>query len=60
MLRGKTFVLRNGTWRDLDIESRRDLPGVEVQPFGEPYFELLRHHPEWAEWLSLGERVEEW
>jgi len=58
VLRGKTFVLRNGTWRDLDIESRRDLPRVEVQPFSEAYFELLRHHPEWAEWLSLGERVE--
>jgi Ca-activated chloride channel family protein len=57
-LHGKTFVWRNGTWHDLEIESHHGLTRIAIQPFSEAYFEVLRQRPEWADWLSLGEKVD--
>jgi Ca-activated chloride channel family protein len=52
----KTFVLRQGVWTDtaFDPESIK----TTSLPFGgEQYFKLLRDHPEWGVYFSLGEQL---
>ncbi len=52
----KTFVLRDGVWTDTTYDPERMVP-VQVGFGSEAYFDLLTNHPEWGEYLALGERV---
>ena len=52
---GRTFVLRGGVWMESGVESRSATRTIVA--WSQPYFDLLRDHPELREALALGERV---
>ncbi|NLE99861.1 MAG: VWA domain-containing protein [Anaerolineales bacterium] len=52
----KTFMLQQGVW----IDTRFDRQTMRTTPvaFGsEAYFDLLADHPEWGDYLALGDQV---
>ncbi len=51
----RLFVLRDGSWTDLRFDS--SLKVIEVAPFSEAYFELVKRLPKLAAYFALGERV---
>ncbi len=51
----RLFVLQSGTWTDVTFET--SLKVVEVAPFSEAYFELVRKLPAIKAYFALGDRV---
>jgi hypothetical protein len=51
----RLFVFRAGTWTDVTFET--SLKVIEVAPFSEAYFELVRRLPAIKAYFALGERV---
>ncbi len=52
----KAFILREGVWTDTTFDPSR--MNTSKIAFGSAaYFDLMTKHPEWAAYLSLGERV---
>jgi Ca-activated chloride channel family protein len=51
----RLFVARAGEWRDIRLEEGVEV--VELAPFSDAYFELLRRVPEIGAFFALGERV---
>lgn len=51
----RLFVLRGGEWRDIRLDS--DARTIDVAPYSDAYFELLRQVPELGACFALGERV---
>src|SRR5207245_5162425 len=49
---GRTFVAKGGVWWDAAVDLRKERRMVEA--FSDPYFELVRAHPEIATCLTLG------
>ena len=54
---GKTFYLREGVWLDSEFKAGSKLPETSVKFGSEDYFDLLKHKPALAQFLSLGEQV---
>ncbi len=53
---GKTFLLQNGIWVDTMYET--GLHPIQKIQFDSPaYYDLLRAHPDWGKYLSLGPEV---
>lgn len=52
----KAFILRNGVWTDTSFDPSK-MTTVKTQFGSEEYFNLLAQHPEWAEYLALGDKV---
>jgi len=52
---GRVFRLRDGTWTD--ARHRDELRTVEIEPFGDAYFALLRALPELREIVAQLDRV---
>jgi Ca-activated chloride channel family protein len=54
----KTFYRRDAAWVDAEYEmDKASYRPVEIAPFSRAYFDLLRRHPELAEYLSIGSEV---
>ncbi len=51
----RLFVLRDQSWTDLRLDP--SLKVIEVAPFSEAYFELVKRLPSLAAYFALGERV---
>ncbi|MFQ5744610.1 MAG: VWA domain-containing protein, partial [Acidobacteriota bacterium] len=51
----RLFVFRNGMWTDIRLDP--DAPVIEVAPFSDAYFQLLRGVPVLKAFFALGERV---
>ena len=52
----KTFILRNGFWTDTMYDPQKWR--TTAVAFGSPaYFALLAEHPQWGQYLALGDRV---
>jgi hypothetical protein len=51
----RLFVLQSGTWTDVTFET--SLKVIELAPFSEAYFELVRRLPAIKAYFALGERV---
>lgn len=58
VIQGRAFYQNGRVWNDSTAQARKDLR-VEAVPFNsDEYFELLRKHPESAQWLALGRNVD--
>jgi Ca-activated chloride channel family protein len=51
----RLFALRDGTWTDLRFDA--SLQVIEVAPFSEAYFELVRRLPALKVYFALGDRL---
>ena len=51
----RLFVLRDGTWTDIRFDT--SLRVIEVQPFSDAYFELVRRVPGLKAYFALGDQV---
>lgn len=51
----RLFVLRDQSWTDLRFDP--SLKVIEVAPYSEAYFELVKRLPQLAAYFALGERV---
>lgn len=51
----RAFLRVNGVWTDTTY--RQGTPTTKITFGSESYFALAAHHPQWARYLSLGERV---
>jgi Ca-activated chloride channel family protein len=51
----RIFVLRDGTWTDLRFES--GLRRIEVAPYSDAYFELVRRLPALKPYLAVSDRL---
>jgi len=55
---GKTFVFRDNVWTDADLlTTEAPADTIRIERFSEAYFELIRLHPEFREYLSVGQLV---
>ena len=52
----KAFILRNGVWTDTTFDPSKMTPN-KIQFGSDGYFDLLAQHPEWGQYLALGDRV---
>lgn len=52
----KAFIMREGVWTDTEFDPSR-MTARKVQFASDEYFELLAQHPEWAQYVAMGERV---
>jgi Ca-activated chloride channel homolog len=55
---GRTFFWSEDRWLDGAVQGRLQARREQISLGSQAYFELLRRHPETAEWLALGPRVE--
>jgi Ca-activated chloride channel family protein len=58
IVKGRAFYQNGNTWTDATAQNAASLKHVTVVFDSEPYFELLRKHPEATPWLSLGDEVD--
>ncbi|MGE5139941.1 MAG: VIT domain-containing protein [Rudaea sp.] len=52
----KAFILKDGVWTDTTYDPTRLNP-IKVGFASETYFNLLSLHPDWAEFIALGDHV---
>jgi Ca-activated chloride channel family protein len=57
IVRGKTFLLKDGVWLDTDYKADSTLKQLEIKFGSDEFFALLARNPELAEYFSIGERV---
>jgi Ca-activated chloride channel family protein len=57
-VRGRTFYQNGAQWIDSNISTRPTAKKVQVKFNSNEYFELLRKHPDAAQWLSVGTQVQ--
>jgi Ca-activated chloride channel family protein len=51
----RLFVLRDGRWTDIGFSDSLEV--VQVAPYSEAYFQLLKHLPALADYFALGESL---
>jgi Ca-activated chloride channel family protein len=52
----RAFILRGGVWMDTTYDPSK-MASSKIQFGSDEFFSLLSQHPEWAQYLALGERV---
>ncbi len=52
----KAFILRDGIWTDTTFDPSK-MTTSKIQFGSDQYFDLLAQHPEWAQYLALGDHV---
>jgi Ca-activated chloride channel family protein len=58
VVNGRAFYQNGAAWTDSTAQVRRGLKSRTVRFASEGYFELLKVHPEAAQWLALGDTVD--
>jgi Ca-activated chloride channel family protein len=58
VVNGRAFYQNNGTWTDSNIQANAKLKQTNIKLGSDEYFQLLKDHPETAQWLSLGNQVD--
>jgi Ca-activated chloride channel family protein len=58
VIRGRSFYQNGVTWTDSTAQKRQDLRQVNLKFNSEGYFQLLKAHPESAEYLALGTDID--
>ena len=58
VLNGRAFYQNGNTWTDATAQTRKGLKEKQIAFNSDEYFELLKKHPEAAQWLSLGNEVD--
>ncbi len=58
IINGRAFYQNENVWNDSTSQSKKDIKTVQIKFNSDEYFELLKKHPEAAQWLSLGDNVD--
>ncbi|HSI35239.1 MAG: VIT domain-containing protein [Phycisphaerae bacterium] len=58
IVNGRAFYQNENVWNDSTAQSKKDLKTVQVKFGTDEYFDLLKKHPEAAQWLALGDNVD--
>jgi hypothetical protein len=58
VVNGRAFYQNGQSWTDSTAQARRGLKARTVRFASEGYFELLKVHPEAAQWFALGDTVD--
>jgi hypothetical protein len=58
IVKGRAFYQNGTLWTDGQAQNAQNLKHANIVFNSDPYFELLRKHPEAAAWLSLGDEVD--
>jgi Ca-activated chloride channel family protein len=58
IINGRAFYQNENVWNDSTAQSKKDLKTVHVKFGTDEYFDLLKKHPEAAQWLALGDNVD--
>jgi Ca-activated chloride channel family protein len=56
-IKGKTFILKDGVWTDIDLESKNPKDSKVIQFASDEYFELLNKYPEIKDYLKIGDKI---
>ena len=58
VMNGRAFYNNQGIWTDSTAQSRNDLKRVEVAFGSDSYFDLLKNNAQFAQWMSLGDKMD--
>ncbi|MFW5802494.1 MAG: VIT domain-containing protein [Verrucomicrobiota bacterium] len=58
VIQGRAFYQNGQVWTDSTAQARKNLREKTIPFNSDEYFELLRKHPESAQWLALGRNVD--
>lgn len=53
---GKTFIMKNGVWKDTKITDTKD-SSIKIIYLSDAWFQISEHFPQIQDFLSLGEQV---
>lgn len=58
VVQGRAFYQNGRVWNDSTAQASKNLRTKQIPLNSDEYFELLRKHPESAQWLALGRNVD--
>jgi hypothetical protein len=58
VVNGRAFYQNGQVWTDSTAQSKRGLGNRQVQFGSEEYFQIMKKHPQAAQWLALGDSVD--
>jgi hypothetical protein len=53
----RTFYQKGKQWIDSRYKPDEKLPRIQIAPYSDAYFELVRRQPKLRQYLSLGEEI---
>jgi hypothetical protein len=57
-IQGRTFFRSDAQWTDSLVQMNQQAPRTRLRFDSDEYFAFVRQHPEAAEWLSLGRKLQ--